>query len=98
MAAAADSFTIEITGRGGRGATASALRPDGGGGQSDSAAQTIVSRNVSPLETAVMGISAVEGGNLPASNVVPDKSSSPARYAPTTRRCRISSRLASAKW
>ena len=37
------------------------------------AAQTIVSRNVSPLETAVMGISAVEGGNLPASNVVPDK-------------------------
>lgn len=72
--AAADSFTIEITGRGGHAARPHLLcDPMVVAANLILAAQTIVSRNVSPLETAVMGISAVEGGNLPASNVVPDK-------------------------
>ena len=71
--AAADSFTIEITGRGGMRRDHLLCDPMVVAANLILAAQTIVSRNVSPLETAVMGISAVEGGNLPASNVVPDK-------------------------
>jgi hippurate hydrolase len=35
------------------------------------AAQTIVGRNVSPLDSAVLGLSAVQGGSLPAFSVVP---------------------------
>jgi amidohydrolase len=72
--ASADGFTIEITGRGGHAARPHLLvDPMVVAANIILAAQTIVSRNVSPLETAVVGISAVEGGNLPAFNVVPDK-------------------------
>jgi len=72
--AAADSFTIEITGKGGHAARPHMLcDPMVVAANLVMATQTIVSRNVSPLETAVVGISAIEGGNLPASNVVPDK-------------------------
>jgi amidohydrolase len=72
--ASADSFTIEVTGRGGHAARPHLLcDPMVVAANIILAAQTIVSRSVSPLEPAVVGISAVEGGNLPASNVVPDK-------------------------
>jgi amidohydrolase len=72
--ASADGFTIEISGRGGHAARPHLLvDPMVVAANIILAAQTIVSRNVSPLETAVVGISAIEGGNLPAFNVVPDK-------------------------
>jgi amidohydrolase len=71
--AAADSFTIEVKGRGGHAARPHLLcDPMVVAANIILAAQTIVSRSVSPLEPAVVGISAVEGGNLPASNVVPN--------------------------
>ncbi|HNY46939.1 MAG TPA: M20 aminoacylase family protein [Casimicrobium sp.] len=71
--AAADGFTIEISGKGGHAARPHLLcDPMVVAANLVLAAQTIVSRNVSPLETAVVGISAIEGGNLPAFAVVPD--------------------------
>ncbi|MEQ1596857.1 MAG: M20 aminoacylase family protein [Casimicrobium sp.] len=71
--AAADGFTIEISGKGGHAARPHLLcDPMVVAANVVLAAQTIVSRNVSPLETAVVGISAIEGGNLPAFAVVPD--------------------------
>jgi amidohydrolase len=71
--ASADSFSITINGRGGHAARPHLLcDPMVVAANIILATQTIVSRNVSPLDTAVVGISAVEGGNLPANNVVPD--------------------------
>ncbi len=71
--AAADGFTIEVTGRGGHAARPHLVcDPMSVAANIILAAQTIVSRNVSPMETAVVGISAIEGGNLPAFSVVPD--------------------------
>jgi amidohydrolase len=71
--ASADSFTITVNGRGGHAARPHLLcDPMVVAANIILAAQTIVSRSVSPLETAVVGISAVEGGHLPANNVVPD--------------------------
>ncbi len=72
--AAADSFQIEITGRGGHAARPHLLvDPMVVAAHLVTAIQSIVARNVSPLEAAVVGVSAIEGGNLPASNVVPDR-------------------------
>ena len=71
--AAADGFTIEVTGSGGHAARPHLVcDPMSVAANIILAAQTIVSRNVSPMETAVVGISAIEGGNLPAFSVVPD--------------------------
>ena len=71
--AAADGFTIEVTGSGGHAARPHLVcDPMTVAANIILAAQTIVSRNVSPMETAVVGISAIEGGNLPAFSVVPD--------------------------
>jgi amidohydrolase len=71
--ASADSFSIEVSGKGGHAARPHLLcDPMVVAANIVLAAQTIVSRNVSPLETAVVGISAIEGGNLPAMAVVPD--------------------------
>ena len=71
--ASADSFTIEITGKGGHAARPHLVcDPVVVAATLALAMQTIVSRNVSPLECAVVGISAIEGGNLPAFAVVPD--------------------------
>lgn len=71
--ASADSFSITINGRGGHAARPHLVcDPMVVAANIILAAQTIISRNVSPLDTAVVGISAVEGGNLPASNVIPD--------------------------
>ena len=87
--ASADGFTIEVTGRGGHAARPHLLcDPIAVAANIVLAAQTIVARNVSPLETAVVGISAIEGGNLPAFNVVPDtvKMTGTVRtYDPATR-------------
>ena len=71
--ASADSFTIEITGKGGHAARPHLIcDPVIVAATLALAMQSIVSRNVSPLESAVVGISAIEGGNLPAFAVVPD--------------------------
>ncbi|TAG79014.1 MAG: amidohydrolase [Betaproteobacteria bacterium] len=71
--ASADSFSITINGRGGHAARPHLVcDPMVVAANIILATQTIVSRNVSPLDTAVVGISAVEGGNLPANNVIPD--------------------------
>ncbi|MEO7255215.1 MAG: M20 aminoacylase family protein [Casimicrobium sp.] len=71
--AAADGFTIEVRGSGGHAARPHlTCDPMTVAANIVLAAQTIVSRNVSPMETAVVGISAIEGGNLPAFAVVPD--------------------------
>lgn len=71
--ASTDSFTITINGRGGHAARPHLVcDPMVVAANFILAAQTIVSRNLSPLDTAVVGVSAVEGGHLPANNVVPD--------------------------
>jgi amidohydrolase len=72
--ASADGFTIEVEGRGGHAARPHlVIDPMVVAANIILAAQSIVARSISPLETAVVGISAIEGGNLPAFNVVPDK-------------------------
>jgi amidohydrolase len=71
--ASADGFTIEITGKGGHAARPHLVcDPVVVAANLALAVQTIVSRSVSPLESAVVGISAIEGGNLPAFAVVPE--------------------------
>jgi hippurate hydrolase len=72
MMAGGGSFQITVTGVGAHGA-----RPEAGvdpiivGGQIVSALQTIVSRNVRPVDTAVVSITQFHAGH--AFNVIPDK-------------------------
>ena len=72
MMAAADRFTIEITGRGGHGAhayqTVDVLVV---AAHIITAAQSIVSRNVRPIESAVVSICAAQAGDLGAFSVLP---------------------------
>ncbi len=71
--AASDFFRIEVTGRGGHAARPHLVcDPIAVAANIVLAAQMIVARNVNPIHTAVVGISAIEGGSLPANNVVPD--------------------------
>lgn len=68
--AGADIFTIKITGRGGHGAIPqAAVDPIVAAAQIITALQTIVSRNVAPLETAVVSVTTVNSGT--AFNVIP---------------------------
>jgi amidohydrolase len=68
--AAADLLTIKITGSGGHGASPHLARdPIIAAAQIISALQTVVSRNVEPLESAVVSITAINGGD--AFNVIP---------------------------
>lgn len=68
--AAGEIFKIRITGRGGHGAVPQLTAdPVLAAAQVITAAQSIVSRNVSPLKTAVVSICAVHGGE--AFNVIP---------------------------
>lgn len=70
MMAGADLFTVKITGRGGHGAIPhSAVDPIIASAQIVSALQTIVSRNVAPLETAVVSVTSLHSGT--AFNVIP---------------------------
>jgi amidohydrolase len=69
--AAAEKFTIRLQGRGGHGAVPNAAKdPVVAAAQIISALQTITSRNVSPLESAVVSVTALSGGE--AFNVIPD--------------------------
>ena len=70
--ASVDLVTITITGQGGHGALPhEAVDPIVAASSLVMALQTIVSRNVDPLETAVITVGMIHGGSLP--NVIPDK-------------------------
>ena len=68
--AAADTFTIKIIGKGGHGASPNLTNdPIVAAAEVISALQTIVSRNVSPVKTAVVTVASIHGGE--AFNVIP---------------------------
>ena len=72
MMAAADKITIEITGVGGHGAHPyNTVDPVLVGAHIITAVQSIVSRNVRPLDSAVISICAVHAGDLGAMSVIP---------------------------
>ncbi|WP_298932909.1 M20 aminoacylase family protein [uncultured Ramlibacter sp.] len=72
MMAAADRVRIEITGRGGHGAHAYlTVDPVLVAAHIITAAQSIVSRNVRPIDNAVVSLCAVQAGDLHAMSVVP---------------------------
>jgi amidohydrolase len=68
--AAADMFTVRITGRGGHGALPNlTVDPVVASAQVINALQSIVSRNVAPLQSGVVSVTAIHGGE--AFNVIP---------------------------
>jgi hippurate hydrolase len=72
MMAAADRVTIEIKGKGGHGAHAyQTIDPVVVAAHIITAAQTIVSRSVRPIDAAVVSICAVQAGDLGAMSVIP---------------------------
>ncbi len=72
MMAAADRFEITITGRGGHGAHPYlAVDPVVVAGHIITAVQSIVSRNVSPIDSAVVTIAAMQAGDMDAFSVIP---------------------------
>ncbi len=74
MMAAADRVTIDITGKGGHGAHAYlAVDPVVVAGHIITAVQSIVARNVRPLESAVVSLCAMHAGDLAAMSVIPGK-------------------------
>jgi amidohydrolase len=73
MMAAADRITIEITGKGGHGAHAYlTVDPVLVAAHIITAVQSIVSRNVKAMDSAVISICAVRAGDLGAMSVVPE--------------------------
>ena len=72
--AATDLFTIKIRGKGGHGGIApqDTVDPILIAGHVITAVHSIVSRNLNPLDAGVISLCAIAGGNLPASNVIPD--------------------------
>ena len=82
MMAAADRFEIVIEGRGGHGAHPyQTIDPVTVTGHLITALQSIVSRNVNPLDSAVVSIGAMQAGNPDAMSVIP----STARLVGTVR-------------
>jgi hippurate hydrolase len=74
MMASADRVTIEITGKGGHGAHAYlAVDPVLVAGHIITAVQSIVSRNVKPVDGAVISLCAMQAGDLHAMSVIPGK-------------------------
>ncbi len=72
MMAAADRVTITIEGKGGHGAHAYlAIDPVVVAAHVITAAQTIVSRNVGPLDSAVVSLCSVQAGHPQAMSVIP---------------------------
>ena len=73
MMAAADRITIEITGKGGHGAHAyTTVDPVLVAAHIITAVQSIVSRNVRPVESAVISLCAMRAGEMGAMSVIPD--------------------------
>ena len=74
MMAAADRLTIEVTGKGGHGAHPYlAIDPVLVAAHIITAVQSIVSRNVRPIESAVISLCAMQAGDLGAMSVIPGK-------------------------
>ena len=74
MMAAADRITIEINGRGGHGAHAyQTIDPVLVAGHIITAVQSIVSRNVRGIDSAVISLCALQAGDLGAMSVIPSK-------------------------
>lgn len=74
LMAAADRVTIEVTGKGGHGAHAYlAVDPVLVSAHIITAVQSIVSRNVRPVEGAVISLCAMQAGDLHAMSVIPGK-------------------------
>ncbi|MBO9648622.1 MAG: amidohydrolase [Variovorax sp.] len=74
MMAAADRITIEVTGKGGHGAHAYlTVDPVVVSAHIITAVQSIVSRNVRPIDAAVISVCAVQAGDLNAMAVIPGK-------------------------
>ncbi len=72
MMAGADSFSIKVTGKGGHGAVPNlAIDPIVASAHIITALQTIVSRNISPLDTAVVSVTNLHSGT--AFNVIPQE-------------------------
>ena len=72
MMAAADRITIEITGKGGHGAHAyQTVDPVLVAAHIITAVQSIVSRNVRPIDNAVISLCAMRAGELGAMSVIP---------------------------
>ena len=72
MMAASDRIEIHIEGRGGHGAHPHlAVDPVLVAGHIITATQSIVARNVSPIDTAVISLCAMHAGNLAAMSVIP---------------------------
>lgn len=73
MMASADRITIEITGKGGHGAHAyTTVDPVLVAAHIITAVQSIVSRNVRPVESAVISLCAMRAGEMSAMSVIPD--------------------------
>jgi amidohydrolase len=74
MMASADRVTIEITGKGGHGAHAYlAVDPVLVAAHIITSVQSIVSRNVRPIDGAVISLCAMQAGDLHAMSVIPGK-------------------------
>ncbi len=74
MMAAADRVTIEVTGKGGHGGHAYlAVDPVLVAAHIITAAQSIVSRNVRAIDSAVISLCAMQAGDLQAFSVIPGK-------------------------
>ncbi|MDM0088289.1 MULTISPECIES: M20 aminoacylase family protein [unclassified Variovorax] len=74
MMAAADRITIDVTGRGGHGAHAyQTIDPVLVSAHLITSAQSLVSRNVRPIDSAVVSICAMQAGDLGAMSVIPGK-------------------------
>jgi amidohydrolase len=74
MMAAADRITIEVTGRGGHGAHAYlAIDPVLVAAHIITAVQSIVSRNVRPIDSAVISLCSMQAGDPGAMSVIPGK-------------------------
>jgi hippurate hydrolase len=74
MMAAADRITIEVTGRGGHGAHAYlTVDPVLVAAHIITAVQSLVSRNVRPIDSVVVSICAMQAGDLGAMSVIPGK-------------------------
>jgi len=72
MMAASDRIEIHIEGRGGHGAHPHlAVDPVLVAGHIITATQSIIARNVSPIDTAVISLCAMHAGNLAAGSVIP---------------------------
>ena len=70
MMAAAETFEVKITGKGGHGAAPHhAIDPILAASQIITALQSIVSRNVAPLESAVVSVCSIQSGS--AFNIIP---------------------------